>query len=291
MSSLVAHSFVLLQYLLPRYLLTRLMYRLSHVKNATFKNLLITRFVSLYDVDIAELDRAVPDGFETFNDFFTRELTAGSRPIDANAGSLPCPVDGTVSAAGRIRKQQIFQAKGKDYSLHELLATNLADADRFLDGTFATIYLAPYNYHRVHSPIAGELKAMHYVPGDLFSVNAATVARIPKLFCRNERLVCHFDTQHGPAVLVFVGALNVGSITTPWTSEIRPTKHGLGAALPLAEGVSRTVDRGELLGWFNMGSTVIVLLPEGAAELDDSVKPGYTCRMGCSLGSYRSGDD
>ena len=290
MSSLVAHAFVLLQHLLPRYALTRLVYRLSHIRNAAFKNFLIKRFVRLYRVDTAEIERPVPDGFATFNDFFTRELKAGSRPIDAAANSLACPVDGTVSAAGRIRQQQIFQAKGKDYTLHELLATNLADADRFLDGSFATIYLAPYNYHRVHSPVAGELKAMHYIPGDLYSVNAATVARIPKLFCRNERLACHFDTPAGPAVLVFVGALNVGSITTPWTGEIRPTKHGLGAALPLADGVPRTIGRGDLLGWFNMGSTVILLLPEGTADLDDSLVPGFTCQMGRSMGSYRSDD-
>lgn len=291
MSSLIAHAFVLFQYLLPRYLLTRIVYRLSHVRNVRFKNFLIARFVAAYDVDITELDLEVPGEFANFNEFFTRPLKAGSRPLDAGSDSLACPVDGTVSAAGPIRCRHIFQAKGKDYTLHELLATNLDDADRFIDGTFATIYLAPYNYHRVHAPIDGELTAMHHVPGDLFSVNAATVARIPKLFCRNERLVCHFQTRHGPAALVFVGALNVGSISTPWTGEIRPQKNGAGESLQLAANVPRIVARGDLLGWFNMGSTVILLLPDGAAELDDSFVPGFTCRMGRSMGSYRPADD
>ena len=290
MSSLVAHAFVLLQYLLPRYLLTRIVYRLSHVSNERVKNFLITRFVALYDVDLDDLDLDVPGDFATFNDFFTRPLKAGSRPLDTRPDSLTCPVDGTVSAAGPIRYRHLFQAKGKDYTLHELLATNLDDADRFIDGTFATIYLAPYNYHRVHAPIDGELKAMHYVPGDLFSVNEATVARIPKLFCRNERLVCHFATAHGPAALVFVGALNVGSISTPWTGEIRPVKHGAGESLQLATNVSRNVVRGDLLGWFNMGSTVILLLPENTAELDDTFVPGFSCRMGRSMGTCRPAD-
>jgi phosphatidylserine decarboxylase len=163
--------------------------------------------------------------------------------------------------AGAIRADSIFQAKGIDYSLGDLLATDLNEAEQYIDGSFATIYLAPYNYHRVHAPLAGELVAARYVPGDLFSVNEATVSRVDGLFRRNERLIMHFRTDVGPAVLILVGALNVGS-----TAEVA---------------------KGDLLGWFNMGSTVILLLPKGVCEWDDDLEPGETLRMGEEIGELQ----
>ena len=154
-----------------------------------------------------------------------------------------------------------------------------------MNGRFATIYLAPYNYHRVHAPFDGELVAARYVPGDLFSVNEATVSRVAGLFRRNERLVMHFRTASGPAVLIFVGALNVGSISTPWSGEIRPRKSGIVDTIDISNHDSN-VRKGDLLGWFNMGSTVILLLPDGACKWNDDLEPGDTLRMGESIGTF-----
>lgn len=280
MSHWFAKFFVALQHVIPKYAMTALIYRLSRLRRESVKNFLISRFVAAYDVDLADIDAAVPDDFPTFNAFFTRALGPDARPVDQDEAVIVAPVDGTVSAMGAIHRDRIYQAKSKDYSLHELLATDLDQADAFLGGSFATIYLAPYNYHRVHAPLAGRLRALHYVPGDLFSVNSATVNGVTRLFCRNERLVCHFDTAVGPAALIFVGALNVGSISTPWTGEIRPTKRGIGEAIKPSPDASLEVEKGDLLGWFNMGSTVILLFPPGTVEWQASFAAGDRCRFG-----------
>ena len=278
-----ATLFVALQYVLPQHLLTALIWRIARIRHVPTKNFLITRFVGLYDVDIDAVQLNVPDDFATFNDFFVRELNAGARPVDESDHSIVSPVDGTVSIADIIRDDSIIQAKGLHYSLSDLLATDLEQATAYVDGAFATIYLAPYNYHRVHAPWDGELVAARYVPGDLFSVNEATVTRVDGLFRRNERLVMHFKTDRGPAVLIFVGALNVGSISTPWTGELRPRKHGV-VDVPDLSGHSSIVKKGDLLGWFNMGSTVILLLPAGVASWDDDLRPGETLRVGEAIG-------
>jgi phosphatidylserine decarboxylase len=271
-----------LQYLLPRYWLTALVHRLARVRAPAVKNFLIRRFTRLYGVDTSEVRLAVPGGFATFNDFFVRELAPGARPVDPAPGAIVSPVDGTVSQAGAIEGNALLQAKGMNYALDELLAAQSGSAGAYRDGAFATLYLAPHNYHRVHAPCAAGLRAMHYVPGDLFSVNAATAARVRGLFRRNERLILEFATDYGPAALIFVGALNVGSITTPWTGEIRPRRHGVVETLD--PGRTRTVDTGELLGWFNLGSTVILLFPPGACEWHPSLQPGSTVRMGQAIG-------
>lgn len=288
MSSLFAYLFALLQFALPKYALTALTHRLTRVRKAAVKNFLITRFVKMYDVDLSDVAQAVPDGFDTFNEFFTRALVDDARPIDGSTSSIIAPVDGTVSAIGSIDGQHIFQAKGKSYTLDDLLATNLDEAGEFLGGSFATIYLAPYNYHRVHAPLAGELRAARYVPGDLFSVNAATVSLLPQLFCRNERLVCRFHTEVGPLVVILVGALNVGSITTPWTGELRPRRRGVVEELALPDSPPLLVKKGDLLGWFNMGSTVIVLLPPGVSDWVDGLTSGERLRMGGVIGRLRN---
>ena len=282
-----AIAFVAMQYVLPRHWLTAAVWRIARIRNTRVKNFLITRFASAFDVDLEEVRLSVPGDFATFNDFFIRELADGARPVDLDEDAIVSPVDGTVSFAGDIRADSVFQAKGIDYSLGDLLATDIAEADHYQDGSFATIYLAPYNYHRVHAPFAGELVAARYVPGDLFSVNEATVSRVNGLFRRNERLVMHFRTGFGPAVLILVGALNVGSISTPWSGEIRPRKTGVVDALDLS-GHPTAVDKGDLLGWFNMGSTVILLLPGGVCEWDDDLEPGATLRMGVEIGELKS---
>lgn len=275
--------FVGLQYLLPRLWLTSAIHRLSRVRTPWLKNALIRGFIRVFGVDLAEVGQEAPHDFRTFNDFFTRELAPGARPVDTADDAIISPVDGTVSAAAAIDENRMFQAKGIDYTLEDLLATDIDHAESFRNGRFATIYLAPYNYHRIHMPLDGRLAAAHYVPGDLFSVNAATVSRVAGLFYRNERLNLHFETAIGPVAVILVGALNVGSITTPWTGEIRPRKRGVVDNFDLGRA-SRDVGKGDLLGWFNMGSTVIVLLPANGGKWHDSLRAGDTVRMGEAIG-------
>jgi len=286
MSELTARLFVLLQKLAPKYVLTSLVFRLARVRNIAIKNYLIRQFVNFYNVDIEEVVRPVPDGFATFNDFFIRELTDDARRIDSADDSIVAPVDGTVSAAGRIDREKIFQAKGLSYTVTDLLATDIEEAERFIDGAYVTIYLAPYDYHRVHAPIDGEIVAMRYVPGDLFSVNDATVRWLPGLFTRNERLVCHLITNSGPMILIFIGALNVGTINTRWTGDVRPRRKGVVDNIDLRRHVDdlRMV-KGDLLGWFNMGSTVVLLLPPDISDAFAGLQSGQTVRMGRPIAS------
>ena len=278
-----ATLFVMLQYVLPKHLITALIWRIARIRHKPTKNFLITQFVNLYKVNVDDVKLTVPDDFETFNDFFVRELEEDARPIDARPDSIVSPVDGTVSIAASILSDSLIQAKGIDYSLSDLLATDLEQANAYIDGSFATIYLAPYNYHRVHAPFDGKLLTARYVPGDLFSVNGSTVERVDGLFRRNERLIMHFETAYGPAALIFVGALNVGSISTPWTGELRPRKDGV-VDIPDLSKHSRDVSKGDLVGWFNMGSTVILLLPDGACNWDKDLTPGETLRVGEAIG-------
>jgi len=279
---ILARLFAYTQYVLPRYWLTSIVHRLARVRHPGVKNFLITRFVRLYAVELAEVKLNVPADFATFNEFFIRELADGSRPIEASANTLVSPVDGIVSQAGRLTGDTILQAKGREYSLHDLLASDLDDVHSYVDGAFATLYLAPHNYHRVHAPFAGTLHTARYVPGDLFSVNETTAAIVPGLFHRNERLILHFATAHGPAAIIFVGALNVGSISTTWSGEIRPRKTGIIETVDLTAAPTE-VEKGDLLGWFNMGSTVIVLLPVGVCKWSDRIQAGATVTMGKAI--------
>lgn len=288
MSDFKSRLFVLLQKFLPRLTLTALVFRLARIRTISIKNFFIRQFVNLYKVNVEEVKHSVPEDFATFNDFFIRELVAGARQIDAASASVVSPADGTVSAAGKIDKDRIFQAKGLHYTLTDLLATDIDDADKFIDGTFATIYLSPSDYHRVHSPLAGALVAARYVPGDLFSVNEATVACLPNLFTRNERLICHFTTDYGPLVVILVGALNVGSISTRWSGDLRPRIKGVVDDIDIARtGISTRLDKGDLIGWFNMGSTVIVLLPPGSCADLSALASGTKVRMGQAIGNLQ----
>ena len=289
MSSIRSRLFVFLQLVMPKYLLTAGVRRLSRVRLDWFKDFLITRFVRLYNVDIEDVLLPVPGGFECFNDFFIRELDADARTIDETAVGIASPVDGTVSAAGRIDRDRIFQAKGLDYSLADLLATDTADAELFVDGAFATIYLAPYNYHRVHAPVAGELTALRYVPGDLFSVNDATVRHLPALFARNERLICRLTTAAGPMILVLVGAMNVGTINTIWTGDVLPRVKGTVEELDTRRlAADPDFAKGDLLGWFNMGSTVILMAPAGATDNFAGLERGGRLEMGQHIGNLET---
>jgi phosphatidylserine decarboxylase len=277
----MANLFVLLQRLLPKYLLTAIVFRIARIRQGATKNFLIRWFVRLYDVETTELLHPVPDGYATFNDFFIRELAPDARPVDADDAVIVSPVDGTVSASGCIRRDRIFQAKGLDYSLSDLLATDVDEAAQYENGAFATVYLAPYNYHRVHAPVGGRLVSARYVPGGLYSVNEATVSSLPGLFVRNERLVCHVDATGVPMTLVFVGAMNVGTIYSRFTGDLSPRAGGVVDAIDLQQSADDLAfDKGDTLGWFNMGSTVILLFPEGATDGFESLEPGQVVRMG-----------
>ena len=280
-----ARLFVYLQHLLPRYALTAIVHRVARIRLPLVKNWLINTFVQIFRVELSDVDADVPGDFSSLNAFFTRKLAAGARPIDSDARAVVSPADGTLSAAGPIQTGRVLQAKGLDYTLEDLLTVDTARAAAFVHGRFATIYLAPHDYHRVHAPFSGRLDALHYVPGDLFSVNGASVRRVRGLFRRNERLVMHFATAFGPAAVVLVGALNVGSIVTPWTGEIRPRRRGSTDVLPLPARLS-AVAKGALLGWFSMGSTVIVLLPaEAGSDWRPDLDSGSRLRVGQCLGT------
>jgi len=285
MRKLLARPFVLLQHVLPKHLLTALVFRIAGIRTKSIKNFLIRRFVKIYKVDVEETALPVPDGYPSFNDFFTRQLADGARSIDSGVNSIISPVDGTVSACGNIESDMLLQAKGSHYSLSDLLMTDIEDTDRFSNGSFATLYLAPHNYHRVHCPLSATLVAARYVPGSLYSVNATTVSLLPNLFTRNERLICHFNSDAGPVILILVGALHVGSISTPWTGQIRPRHKGVVQDIDiLQKGYPTGVNKGDLLGWFNMGSTVVILLPPGAGEFSLDLGPGDNVRMGQAIG-------
>lgn len=269
----------LTQHLIPKTLSSAVVYRATRSRRAWLRRPLARWFARTYRVDLAEALHENLDRYATFNDFFTRELKPGARPIASGARELACPADGVLTEHGAIEGDRLFQAKGRTYSLHELLGEKGAAADALRGGSYFTIYLAPHNYHRVHAPLAGRLTRTRYIPGDRFSVSRATAAAIAKLFCRNERAVCWFETERGPMAVVLVGALNVSSISTLTLGEI-PS----GPARQWQETPAREVARGEEIGRFNMGSTVIVLLAD--ATLRFAAANGATVRMGQALGSF-----
>jgi phosphatidylserine decarboxylase len=219
-----------------------------------------------------------------FNAFFTRALRPGARPVDSADEALSSPADGAVSQIGAIEDGGIFQAKGHWFSTAELLA-DAADARLFEDGAFATIYLSPRDYHRVHMPLAGCLRRLRYVPGRLFSVNRVTAESVPGLFARNERLVCLFDTAHGPMALVLVGAMVVAGIETVWTGAVTPAGRQVLTVDLALDAAARSLDKGAEMGRFQLGSTVVLLLPRGVARWDEALVAGSPLRMGERMGS------
>jgi len=275
--------FVWLQHVLPQHAMSRLVLRATRVRAAGFKNWLIGGFLKLYTVQMSDAAQPDPLAYGSFNEFFTRALNPERRPFAPEPDAILCPVDGTVSEAGRIEADLLLQAKGHRYSLSDLLAAQ-SWAAHFEGGSFATIYLAPFNYHRIHIPLQGSLLNTVFVPGRLFSVNSLTARYVPRLFARNERVLTHFATAHGEFALVLVGALNVGSIATVWAGDIAPAPRREITVLPPQ---SVQLQRGAELGRFNMGSTVILLFQAGRAQWLPEVKAGLTVRLGQSLGSLR----
>ena len=280
-----ARLFVGMQHLLPQHLLSRAVHWLARNRVAWVKNALIDNFVVNYRPDMSEAAQPDPRAYESFNAFFTRALRADARPIDPAPDLLVSPVDGTVSQLGRADGPWLVQAKGLAYTLESLLDEAApAWAPVFRGGAFATLYLAPNNYHRVHMPLGATLQAAWYVPGDLYSVNATTAAQVPGLFARNERLVCVFGAGTLSFALVLVGALFVGSMSTVWHGEVTPRAVRSRAELPLDfVSTGLTLAKGAEMGRFNMGSTGIVLLPPGRSEWLDGLASGSVVRVGRPL--------
>lgn len=273
---------MLAQYLLPKQLLTTLAGRFARAQAGALTTWVIARFVSQYGVNMQEADNPDVASYRSFNAFFTRPLRPGVRPLaEAN---LVSPVDGAVSQCGVIAGAQIFQAKGHSYSTTALVGGDAALAAAFTDGVFATIYLSPKDYHRIHMPCAGTLRRMMYIPGDLFSVNPATARGIPRLFARNERVVCEFAGADGPFVMVLVGATIVGSMATAWhgvvnpprTSELREWRY---------DHAPVSLRKGDEMGQFLLGSTVVLLFPAERMVLNTDWQPGRAVRMGEAMGT------
>ena len=276
---------VLPQFLLPQHTLSKLMSYVTHSENKALKNWCINTVIKHYGVNMDEALEPNPGAYKSFNHFFTRELKPKMRQLASEQGAVACPADGAVSQAGKITDRRIFQAKGMSYGLFELLGGSTERAELFADGEFATIYLSPKDYHRLHMPLTGTLKEMVHIPGKLFSVNTATTRSVPGLFAKNERVAAIFDTDAGPMALVLVGAIFVSSIETVWHGVVTP---------PTAPTVQSwfykhkpiILQKGEELGRFNMGSTIIVIFGKGKVRWEDEFKADKLVQLGEKIGSY-----
>lgn len=275
--------FIALQRLAPQHLISRGAGLLASTSNPTIKNLFIRWFVDRYKVDMSEALEEDPTAYRNFNAFFTRALKPGARPIDPNVNSVICPADGAVSQLGRIESGRVFQAKGQTFSVLELLGGDAESASAFADGEFITVYLSPRDYHRVHMPFAGTLTKMTYVPGDLFSVNTVTAEEVPRLFARNERVVCHFNTSIGPMVVVLVGAMIVASIETAWAGLVAPLRRKI-ISTRYADVQPVHLAKGDELGRFLLGSTAIVLFPRRTVSWNSDLAALEPVKMGEAIG-------
>ena len=273
------------QYLLPKQALTSTAGRLARARAGRWTTMAIERFIARYNVNMAEAENPDPAAYATFNDFFTRALKPGARP-QASATWI-CPVDGAISQFGRIERDQVFQAKGHSYSTTALVGGDAARAAVFDDGYFATLYLSPRDYHRIHMPCAGQLTHMVHAPGDLFSVNPTTARGVPGLFARNERVVCFFESAHGPFVLVLVGATIVGSMATVWHGQVNPPRTGVLRQWDYAPG-QVSLQKGDEMGRFLLGSTVVMLFPQGPLQFTPQWSPTRPIQLGEAM-AQRSG--
>jgi phosphatidylserine decarboxylase len=273
---------VLLQYLLPKQFLTELMGKLASKEAGRLTTGVIRWFIARYHVNMAEAEQSDPADYKTFQTFFTRPLKAGMRPL-ADAGYI-CPVDGTISQFGDIRQDRLIQAKGHDYTTVALLGGEREMAARYENGSFATLYLGPGDYHRIHMPCAGRLTRMIYIPGTLFSVNPVTALHVPGLFARNERLVCEFESAAGPYVLTFVGATVVGSIQTVWQGVVNSPRPDGVRQWRYENGTGPDFKQGDEIGRFLLGSTVVMLFPPKVLSFNPDWAPERKIRMGECMG-------
>ncbi len=279
----MSRLFIAVQYLLPHQAFSRLV--AWFMARRLYKNLLIRFFIRRYGVDLSEAEYSEPEDYADFNAFFTRRLRTGARPLPEDRQLIVSPVDGAISQLGAIEQDQIFQAKGHQFSSQALLAGTAEQAARYDNGQFVTIYLAPRDYHRIHMPLSGSLRSMRYVPGRLFSVNPVTAAAVPGLFARNERLVCEFDTELGSMAVILVGAMIVAGIETVWSGPVCPgPAAGKQYEKQYTNGAgSVKLERGEELGLFKTGSTVILLFESGQLAFDLHWQAEMSIRMGQPL--------
>jgi phosphatidylserine decarboxylase len=275
--------FITLQYLLPQHTLSRIAGWLADTEIVWFKQAFIDWFIQRYNVDMSIAEQPDPKSYKNFNSFFTRPLAEGQRPIAEPNTAIACPADGCISQLGHIKHGQIFQAKGHEYSLLELVGGNETIAKQFIEGSFATVYLSPRDYHRVHMPLAGTLESMIHVPGDLFSVNDVTAENVPRLFARNERVVTVYSTESGPMAVILVGAMIVASIETVWAGLVTPIKkHVHTTHYANAEAIH--LEKGAEMGRFKLGSTAIVLFGKDAAQWDSKLDAHSDVMMGEQMG-------
>jgi phosphatidylserine decarboxylase len=276
------------QHLLPQHFLSGVVYRLTRSTWGSLKNLMIKNYIRHFDVDMSVSLKSNAEDFEHFNAFFTRALRDGVRPIETSVDSIVSPVDGSISQLGTITGEELLQAKGNEYSLLKLLGGNEALAKRFVNGQFITLYLSPRDYHRIHMPVDGTLLDMTYVPGRLYSVSPLTTQAIDNLFARNERVINHFKTSSGSMALIMVGAIFVGSMETVWAGEITPARNRTLQHSDYSNPeIQINFDKGEEMGRFNMGSTVILLFEPGALQWVPSLIPGANIRLGQKLGTLK----
>ncbi|WP_295716546.1 archaetidylserine decarboxylase [uncultured Halovibrio sp.] len=279
MHSLLDSGFIAAQHLAPQHGLSRLAGRVADSRHPALRRRLINGFIRRYGVDMNEAADPDPEAYASFNDFFTRPLRDDARPIEGDERTLVCPADGAISQSGTISRGRLFQAKGQSFSAAELTARPEPELAAFEQGRFATIYLSPKDYHRVHMPVTGTLEATTTIPGRLFSVNPATTRNVPRLFARNERLVAWFRTEYGPMAVVMVGAMIVAGIETVWGGRVAPGARSIRHAAHDGPHLAR----GAEMGRFYLGSTVILMLPRGAFEPTGELNPEQSVRMGESL--------
>lgn len=270
---------IITQYILPKHLITLLAGKLASAKMGKFTTYLITQFIKKFNIDMSEAKHSDPIYFDTFNDFFTRELKAGIRPVVQGENNLAVPVDGCISQQGDIKEGRIFQAKGHDFSLRELVGGIDDVALPFDEGLFSTIYLSPKDYHRIHMPITGKLEQMLFIPGDLFSVNPLTAQNVPNLFARNERAVAIFSTAIGPMAMVLVGATIVGSIETVWAGTLKAQKNKEIQYWDYKDQ-EIVLEKGAEMGRFKLGSTIVALFPKNSIDFDANLTPSSVTRLG-----------
>ncbi|MFK8068775.1 MAG: archaetidylserine decarboxylase [Gammaproteobacteria bacterium] len=278
--------FVLLQRIIPQHWLSMQMHKLMRCEIVPIKNFIIKNFINLYNVDMSIAIERNPENFIHFNDFFVREIETTARPFSTDRDSISSPVDGAVSQSGSIENDQLFQAKGKTFSLSSLLANDQQLIDNFIDGYFSTLYLSPKDYHRIHMPLDGKLKKMIYVPGDLFAVNQRTVENVPELFARNERTIVLFESDSGPFAMILVGAIFVGSMETVWHEEMITPPYKKEIKVWNYDS-DLTLKKGEEMGRFNMGSTVILLFGKDQISWAENQLAGTPIKMGQQIGDIK----
>lgn len=278
--------FVMSQYVTPQLTVSRLAGRLADMdQNPGLKNRVVRWFIDRYGVNMDEALEPNPEAYPSFNAFFTRELKPGLRPIDDRDSVVVSPVDGAISQLGTVTNDRVFQAKGQSFSLTELLGGDAERAKEFENGEFATIYLSPKDYHRIHMPLTGTLREMTYVPGKLFSVNPTTAEQVPNLFARNERVACIFDTDAGPLAMVLVGAMIVGSMETTWAGVVAPGTTGVETISYQHLETPIRLEKGQEMGRFRLGSTVVMVMPKGVVDWQQNQVAGATVRMGEAFGN------